>query len=131
MKSRESEADFADAVLKYATFLGWRVYCIARSDRAGLRGGKGAVGFPDALLVKDRYLDGEPNRMLAVEFKTQRRTTTDDQRAWLALMDRVEGCTAVVARPDAPPLGEAWVRVVTAEGADFGAVGRLLRGEDE
>ena len=131
MKSRESESDFQDAVMQYAVFLGWRCYAIGRSDRAGLRGGSGAAGWPDCVMVLDRYLDGEPNRMLAVEFKAGRRTTTGHQRAWLALMDRVEGCTAVVARPDAPPLGEAWVRVVTAEGADFGAVGRLLRGEDE
>ena len=128
MKSRESESDFADAVLQYAVFLGWRPYSVARSDRAGLRGGKGAAGFPDALLVHDDY--PHDNRMIAAEFKTQKRTTTDAQREWLGLMDRVAGCTGVVWRPDAPPLGEAWLRVETAEGADFGAVGRRLRGED-
>ena len=40
----------------------------------------------------------------------------------------VPGCTAVVWRPDAPPLAERWWRVETSEGADFGAIGRRLRG---
>lgn len=128
MKSRETESDFADAVLQYAVFLGWRPYCIARSDRAGLRGGKGAIGWPDAVLVHDDY--PRDNRMIAAEFKTQKRVSTDAQREWLSLMDRVAGCTAVVWRPDAPPLTEVWLRVETAQGADFGAIGRRLRGED-
>lgn len=118
----ERESDFADAVMQYAVFLGWRPYCIARSDRAGLRGGRGGVGWPDAIFAKE-------GRLIAAEFKTGRRATTDAQREWLALLDGVAGCDAVVWRPDDPAPGEFWRRVETAAGPDFGEIGRRLRGE--
>ena len=114
-------------MLEYAAFLGWHHYTIARSDRAGLRGRSG-IGWPDAILVKDCY--PQDNAALAFEFKTGRRTTTPNQREWLALLDRVPGCTAAVVRPDRPPIHEAWHRTLTVDDGDnFGTAGKCLRGE--
>ena len=113
------ERHFQAAVLEYAEYLGWRVAHHARSDR-NLRA-HSSVGFPDLILVRGGW-------MIAAELKVGKRLTTDAQRAWLSEMDAVDGCTAVLWRPSAAPRGEPWGRVETSQGADFGAIGRRLRG---
>ena len=124
------ERDFQAAVIQYAGTFGWRIYHNARADK-NLRGGRGAVGFCDLILVHDDYLDGRSNRLIAAELKTGARTSTEDQRAWLSLFDRVDGAVGVLWRPDAPPMAEAYHKVETWEGAELGAIGKRLRGEQD
>lgn len=125
------ERDFQATILDYATALGWRAYHNARA-RGNLRGGPTAAGFPDLVLAKDGYPDA-PARIIFAELKTGRRTTTHEQRLWLAVLGDTEGVGvwAGLWRPDDPPLGEPWMAPVeTWQGEQLGAIGRRLRGED-
>ena len=106
--------DFMPTVIKLAQLCGWRPFHVHDSRRS-------AAGFPDLVM-----LNGDS--LIAAELKVGKNTTTTEQYEWLAEFDQVPGCTAVVWRPDAPPLAERWWRVETSEGADFGAIGRRLRG---
>ena len=121
-----SEKSFQAAVIKYAEYLGWRVFHNARADKH-LRS-QTSVGMPDLVLIHDDY--PHDNRMVFAECKAGNYTTTEEQRAWLSLADRVPGCVGVVWREDAPPMQEAHHKVETWEGKDLGAIGRRLRGED-
>lgn len=121
-----TEAQFQASVIQLATLTGWRVYHHSRSDK-GLRGGPGALGFPDLILVK-RFDDAGRTLLIAAELKVGKRTTTDDQIQWLEHFHHVSDTSVgVVWRPDAAPARELWPSVETSEGPNFGAIGRRLR----
>ena len=109
--------DFMPDVIKLAKLCGWRRILHIRDSRKSE-----GEGFPDFLGIKDAEL-------IAAELKVGARTTTPEQLCWLEAFDNVAGCTAVVWRPNKAPRAEKWHRVETAEGADYGAIGRRLRGE--
>ena len=123
------ESELQASIADYARLLGWRLYHNARAD-GNLRGGRGALGFPDLILVRDLW--PASNEMIAAEIKVGKRLTTPTQREWLRLFDRVEGCTAVLWRDKPAPLTEPWLdRVETWEGDALGAIGKRLRGEQD
>ena len=109
--------DFQPEVIKLAKLCGWRRILHIRDSRKSE-----GEGFPDLLMIKD----GE---LIAAELKVGANTSTPEQRYWLEAFDGVVGATAVVWRPNKPPRAEMWWRVESSEGADFGAIGRRLRGE--
>ena len=109
--------DFQPQVVKLARLCGWRPYHTHDSRRS-------AAGFPDLILIKDAEL-------IAAELKAGARTsTTPEQLYWLgSVQPACSGCVALVWRPNKAPKAEKWWRVETSEGADWGAIGRRLRGE--
>ena len=109
--------DFQPAVIKLAKLCDWMVYHTHDSRRS-------EAGFPDLVLIP---IAG--TGMIAAELKVGDNATTAEQLAWLEAFGKVEGCEAVVWRPDKPPGAERFWRVETSEGADWGAIGRRLRGE--
>ena len=131
-----TEAQFQAAVIELAELCGWRLLHVA--DVRGRLRSHTSVGFPDLMMVRRRprstmlpdYPQAARYDMLAPELKVGRRTTTAEQLDWLHDLDGVAGCTAVVWRPDPAPPAERWWRVETAEGPDFGAIGRRLRGQN-
>ena len=60
-------------------------------------------GFPDLRMIRG-------DSLIAAELKVGTNATTKAQYDWLAAFGIVPGCTAVVWRPDAPPLAERWWR---------------------
>ena len=110
-----TEKAFQEQVIQLAKLCGFLPYHTRDSRRS-------AAGFPDLILIKDAEL-------IAAELKVGANTSTPEQRYWLEAFDNVPGCTAIVWRPNKPPKAEMWWRVETSEGADFGAIGRRLRGE--
>ena len=114
---REVE-DFQPAVIKLAKLCGWRRILHIHDSRKSE-----GEGFPDLLMIRDGVL-------LVPELKVGANVTTPDQLAWLEAFDSVPGCTAALWRPDMPPAAERWDGLIeTSEGADWGAIGRRLRGE--
>ena len=109
-----TEKAFQEQVIQLAKLCGHLPYHTHDSRRS-------AAGFPDLILIRGESL-------IAAELKVGTNATTKAQYDWLAAFGVVPGCTAVVWRPDAPPLAERWWRVESSEGADFGAIGRRLRG---
>lgn len=94
------EAEFQSAVIRLAELLGWRVMHHARS-RGNLRA-HSSVGFPDLFMVRG-------GRQIAAELKTRSRTTTPEQRLWLAALADT-GAHAAVWVPDPVDLtpAEQW-----------------------
>ena len=107
--------DFQPAVIKLAKLCGWRPYHTHDSRRS-------AAGFPDLILIRDAEL-------IAAELKVAANTSSPEQLYWLEAFAGVPGCVALVWRPNKAPKAEKWWRVETSEGADWGAIGRRLRGE--
>ena len=110
-----TEKAFQEQVIQLAMLCGFLQYHTRDSRRS-------AAGFPDLILIRDESL-------IAAELKV------GDQRDHARLNTTgsppsasCPAATAVVWRPDAPPMAERWWRVETSEGADFGAIGRRLRG---
>lgn len=115
-----AEAAFMAEVVQVAAANGWHVYHAAMVGRR-LRSWT-SIGFPDLILASDA------SEMIAAELKVRGGTSTVDQRAWLRRFGLVAGCTAALWRPDDPPRRERWEGLTeTAEGRDFGAIGRRLR----
>ena len=110
-----TEKAFQEQVIQLAKLCGFFPYHTRDSRRS-------AAGFPDLILIRSGSL-------IAAELKVGTNTTTTAQYGWLAAFDQVTGCVALVWRPNAPPKAEKWWRVETSEGADWGAIGRRLRGE--
>ena len=112
---REVE-DFQPQVVKLAQLCGWRPYHTRDSRRS-------AAGFPDLILIKDADL-------IAAELKVGARTSSPEQLYWLGIVrPACRAALAIVWRPNKAPKAEKWWRVETSEGADWGAIGRRLRGE--
>ena len=108
--------DFMPEVIKLAKLCGWRRILHIRDSRKSE-----GEGFPDLLMIRD-------GDQIAAELKVGANATTPEQRYWLEAFDGVAGCVALVWRPTKRPKAEMWHRVETSEGADFGAIGRRLRG---
>lgn len=79
-----TEKQFMASIFRLARLQGWAVYHTFDSRRS-------AAGFPDAVMVK------RP-RVLFIEFKADRGTLTDAQRAWI---DELRACgqEAYIWRP--------------------------------
>ena len=91
-----TENEFQQAVIELARYGGWRVY---HARPAQIRPGvwatpfTGAAGFPDLILA-------HPHRgLLASELKVGRNKPTDDQLAWLEVLDS-QLIEAAVWRPE-------------------------------
>lgn len=82
--SMTPEAAFQVRVVRLATDRGWRVYHTHDSRRSD-------PGFPDLVLVR-------PPRVLFVELKAGRRRLSDDQVAWLELLEACDRVDAFVLR---------------------------------
>ena len=109
--------DFQPDVIKLAKLCGWRRILHIHDSRKSE-----GEGFPDLLMIRD-------GKQIAAELKVGANTTTPEQRNWLESFEGVAGCVALVWRPTKAPKTEKWWRVETSEGADWGAIGRRLRGE--
>ncbi len=100
-----SEREFQTQLVELGHILGWRSNhvrpCI--DSKRGWRTPTTAIGWPDLTFAR-------LGRLVFVECKGARTPVTDAQREWIALLDTVPGCSAVIARP-----------------ADFDAVAALLR----
>ena len=107
--------DFQPDAIKLAKLCGWMAYHTHDSRRS-------TAGFPDLILI-------QAGIMIAAELKVGANVTTPEQLYWLSAFDGVAGCVALVWRPTKAPKAEKWWRVETSEGANWGAIGRRLRGE--
>lgn len=81
---RQSEKQFQARVVELARILGYSIYHTHDSRRS-------EPGFPDLVLVR-------PPRVLFVELKAGRRRLTDDQAAWMALLERCDQVDAFTLR---------------------------------
>lgn len=82
---RESEAQYSDRIVQWAKINGWLVYHTFYSGRS-------QQGFPDLTLVRW-------GRLVFIEVKSETGRLSASQQQWIALLDSVEGISAVVARP--------------------------------
>jgi hypothetical protein len=68
-----TEAEFTDAVLKWAKVYGWRRFHVRGDTRRLIQGD---VGFPDLVLVR-------PPRLIFAELKVGKNKVAPEQQAWL------------------------------------------------
>lgn len=80
-----TEKELQQSVLDLARARGWRCYHTFDSRRS-------EPGFPDAVLIR-----GE--RLLAIEFKSEKGKLTPEQQAWLEAFRDVWVVEAIVVRP--------------------------------
>jgi hypothetical protein len=81
-----TENDLQQAILEAATYLGWRVHHVRRSDLAIQQGHS---GFPDVVCARN-------GRVLYFELKSATGRLSPDQSAWLTDL----GPDAMVVFPD-------------------------------
>lgn len=90
-----SERDLQKIVMRYARDHGWRAKhdLPARvSDGRVLTAFQGDGGFPDCIMVR-------PPRLVIIELKNQKGTTSPAQDIWLRLLEGVPGIEVYVWRP--------------------------------
>ncbi len=101
LKSRISEKVFMQMVVELALLLGYLAYHTYDSRRC-------VAGFPDLVLVQPART-GRAGRIIFVELKVARNTTTAEQDTWLAALQSTQDITGIevyIWRP------EQWDRIV-------------------
>jgi len=83
---RETERDFANAVVKLATLLHWRVYRTWNSIHS-------PAGYPDLTMTKG-------GRLIFAELKQVGKSPTLEQRMWLAALSAVPCAETFVWCPE-------------------------------
>ena len=91
MAGQVKEKDFQKAVVRQARAWGWRVHYTTISYRS-------QPGWPDLFMVRG-------DRLLAVELKTMKGKVSDEQEAWLAVLEATGKVETEVWRPD------SWERI--------------------
>lgn len=72
-----TEDELSQAIIEAATYRGWRVHHIRRSDKAVQQGHS---GFPDLVLARN-------GKVLFFELKSEKGNLSADQIAWLNAID--------------------------------------------